>query len=69
MLRSYRKTPDKFDQDWDFVNSVVFLDNHADLNTQFKGHLWVKELFLISEAHVANLNQPMLMLLSIVMSF
>ena len=55
MLQKYSPT-DRFDQDWNFINSLVFNKNHPDLGLELKGSLWIKELFLISEAHVPNLN-------------
>ena len=69
MLQKYKNPSEKFDQDWDFIHSIVFSENHSDLKTKFKGHLWVKELFLISEAHVPNMNDPLIFLITTVLSF
>ena len=68
MLQKYSPS-DRFDKDWDFINSVVFNENHTDLGLEFKGNLWIKELFLISEAHVPNLNGPIMMMIVVALSF
>ena len=68
MLQKYSPT-DRFDQDWNFINSLVFNKNHPDLGLEFKGSLWIKELFLISEAHVPNLNLPLVLMIAMALGF
>ena len=68
MLAKYKKPTDRFDGDWDFVHSVVFNENHPDLDLEFKGHLWMKEMFMMSEAHIPNLHMPTAMIVGMVIS-
>lgn len=57
-----------FDEDWQFVHDVVFAENHPDFNQKFKGHLWVKELFINSQYNTLKINLPMNLILAIFIS-
>lgn len=59
---------DNFEQNWNFVNSCVFEDNHDCRSVEFKGHLWVKELFMISQLVTPSINVPMTLILTMIMS-
>jgi hypothetical protein len=42
-----------FDENWQFVRDCVFAKKFADDEIYFKGHLWVKELFILSSFEVS----------------
>ena len=54
----FKDKSESFDENWDFINNVVFAENHPDLDKEFKGHLWVKELFLNSQYNTVKMSLP-----------
>ena len=41
-----------FDTNWQFIQDCVFAETFADDETEFKGNLWVKELFILASFKV-----------------
>jgi hypothetical protein len=57
-----------FDDNWEFINSLVFSDKFADSETEFKGHLWVKELFIQSSFKAPKINRPANMMIAMIIA-
>ena len=47
---------------------MIFAENHPDLDEDFKGHLWVKELFLNSQYNTIKMNMPVNMMLAMIIA-
>lgn len=63
-----KKKSEEFDKNWNFVHEVVFAETHPDFDTSFKGHLWVKELFLIAQLNGRKVSAPLNMLLALIIA-
>lgn len=57
-----------FDENWEFINSLVFGHKDKDCETLFKGHLWVKELFIMSSFKAPRLSRPINMMIALVIA-
>ena len=61
------KPNEDFDKDWEFISTVVFNENHEDKHHEFKGHLWVREMFMLAQAHSPSIT-PLVVPFAIIMS-
>jgi len=61
------KPNEDFDHDWEFISTVVFNENHEDKHHEFKGHLWVREMFMLAQAHSPSIT-PLVVPFAIIMS-
>jgi hypothetical protein len=57
-----------FDQNWTFVNDFVLAENHPDQIVEFKGHLWIKELFLTSQYYSIKVSLLLNITISLILA-